>query len=109
MKRFFDPIAELKFRFPQRFIPTQALSLPHGLSSQMAFVFALVAVFGCMMFFAPDTFAASLDDVNAKVTEIEGKVTAIMQTMLGAVIAIGVAAAAVFIASTIMKWFRGIA
>jgi len=109
MKRFFDPIVELKFRFPQRFIPTQALSLPHGLSSQMAFMFALVAVFGCMMFFAPDTFATDLDAVNTKITEIEGKVTAIMQTMLGAVIAIGVAAAAVFIASTIMKWFRGIA
>jgi hypothetical protein len=76
----------------------------------MAFVFALVAVFGCMMFFAPDTFATpDLTTVNTKITEIEGKVTAIMQTMLGAVIAIGVAAAAVFIASTIMKWFRGIA
>ena len=109
MKRFFNPIAELQFRFPQRFIPTQALSLPQGLSSQMVFMFALVAFFGCMMLFAPDTFATTLDDVNAKVTEIQGKVETIMATMLGAVIAIGVAAAAVFIASTIMKWFRGIA
>ncbi len=48
----------------------------------------------------------AISTITTELTKIQDDVVAVLGDMLGAVIAIGVAAIAVFIANTILRWLR---
>jgi len=105
MKRSFCAVSELQRRFPQRFVP-KLIPLP-GISLQL-FTFALAVTFGfAMLLSSPDTYA--LAAIGTEITTMQGDVVTVLTTLLTAVLTIGVASAAVFIAGSVMKWLRIIA
>jgi len=105
MKRSFCAVSELQRRFPQRFVPK--LIPLSGISLQL-FTFALAVTFGfAMLLSSPDTYA--LAAIGTEITSMQGDVVTVLTTLLTAVLTIGVASAAVFIAGSVMKWLRIIA
>jgi len=105
MKRSFNAVSELQRRFPQRFVP-KLIPLP-WISLQL-FTFALAVTFGfAMLLSSPDTYA--LAAIGTEITTMQADVVTVLTTLLTAVLTIGVASAAVFIAGSVMKWLRIIA
>lgn len=57
-------------------------------------------------FFLVSSEVHAITAITAEVTKIQDDIVAVLGDMLSAVIAIGVAAIAVFIANTILRWLR---
>jgi hypothetical protein len=114
MKRLFNPIKELRSRFPERFTPKWFVPSPSMLlsreTSSLAVFSITFAVLAFVLMVSPDTYATpSFDSIKTALTTLVTDLSAVLTELLKAIITIGIAAAAVFIAANIMKWLRVIA
>jgi len=118
MKRSFNAVVALRSRFPERFVPKRFVpNLPFpNLSflfssdaSQLAVFSITAAVFFFLSTTSPDSYATTFADVMTGITAFSAELEAILKELVKAIIVIGLASAAVFIASSLMKWLRIIA
>jgi hypothetical protein len=105
MKRFFNPIQELQFRFPQRFASVQVLPFSQGTPLFSVVMFALCAsvLVGGLL---GGGDASAMPDLTAFIGTFKADLVAVLAAALAAFIAIGSAAVAIFVAGSILRWFR---
>lgn len=106
MKRFFNPIRELQSRFPQRFALPQVLPFSRGISLPSVFMLAFCMSILLGGLFGVGEASATIADVTLFVNTFKTDVVAALVAALAAFIAIGSAAVAIFVAGSILRWFR---